>query len=85
MSNVVTITVIKPFVWTSAADSAGVVHRVVSLAGVMNLCTARCGLKGKWSHEATRRWASTTVTMSWTDEAPSCMTCIVKEAERASS
>lgn len=79
--------VVKPFVYTCAADPAGVVHRVVSLAGVMNLCTARCGLEGKWSYvrvdATTRRWASTTVTMSWTDDAPSCMTCIVKEAMRA--
>jgi hypothetical protein len=79
------ITVIKPFVYTNATDPIGVVHRVVSLAGVMNLCTARCGLEGKWGHAETRRWASTTVTMTWTDESPSCMTCIVMEARRAAA
>lgn len=81
MTEPTTITVIKPFVYTNATDPAGVVHRVVSLAGVMNLCTARCGLEGKWGHHPMRRW----VTMTWTDEAPSCITCIVKEAERAPS
>jgi hypothetical protein len=77
--------IVKPFMYTNATDPTGIVHRVVSLAGVMNLCTARCGLEGKWSHEETRRWASSSVTMTWTDDAPSCMTCIVKEAERAPS
>ena len=77
--------VVRPFIYTNATDPAGVVHRVVSLAGVMNLCTARCGLEGKWSHEYTRRWASSSVTMTWTDDAPSCITCIVNEAERAPS
>lgn len=89
MTGATKIIVIKPFVWTSATDERGVVHRVVSLAGVMNLCTARCGLEGKWSHAradaTTHRWALTVVSMSYTYEAPSCMTCIVKEAERAPS
>lgn len=80
---------IKDGVWTNAVDSTGVVHRVISHLGIMHMCTARCSLEGKWSHArvdaTTRRWASMAVAMTWTDDAPSCMTCIVKEAERAPS
>ena len=76
---------IREGVWTNAVDSAGVVHRVISHLGIMYMCTARCGLEGVWSHRETRQWAFLLVAMTWTDDAPSCMTCIVKEAERAPS
>jgi hypothetical protein len=78
------ITVIKPFTWTNALDERGVVHRVVSLPGVMHLCAARCGLDGRWSHAPDVKARPTEVLM-WTDEAPSCMTCIVKEAKHEPS
>lgn len=71
------ITVIKPFDWTNAMDERGVVHRVVSAAGTMHLCAARCGLIGKWDHEEDERRMAT---LAWTRKLPSCMTCIVREA-----
>lgn len=73
------------YVWWAAADEHGVVHRVVSLAdtfGVRNLCTARCGLTGRWDHLKIYNGSPIPV-LSRTHESPSCMTCIVKEARFA--
>lgn len=83
------ITVIKPYIWTNAIDERGVVHRVVSLAGIMHLCTTRCGFDGRWSHVEDKRPRPAKDkpidVVTWTAETPSCMTCIVREAQLAAA
>jgi hypothetical protein len=79
------VTVVKPYVWHDAMDERGVVHRVVSLANVMHLCSARCGLEGKWNHAKDDVGRRPTAILTWTLEPTTCMTCIVMEARLASA
>lgn len=82
------ITVIKPFSWTNAQDEHGVVHRVISGTGAMDLCTARCGLSGRWRHaerRASRYGMMPIPVLTSTGETMSCMTCIVREAKHATA
>lgn len=72
----VRITVIKPYTWTNAIDARGIVHRVVSLAGVMHLCGARCGLDGRWEHAREDAKDRPVDVLRFTEEDVSCMSCI---------
>lgn len=76
------VAVVKPYIWHDAMDERGVVHRVVSLANVMRLCSALCGLKGKWAHAKDDAEHRPAATLTETLRPTSCMTCIVMEARR---
>jgi hypothetical protein len=66
------VTVTTPYAWMNAIDVRGIVHRVVSLVGVMRLCGARCGLDGRWDHAE----PGPGDVLQLTEEDVSCMACV---------